>query len=374
MPTVPGSSSQSRAQQQLRPPEDDPQWSGEAAQTAPLILPPKKVWLCPMLSFDFDPGCHFKDYGTSDCLNASGGSYPSHNGIDFINSSGKDVYPMTDGVVVAVQTVDDGELGTWVWVRHIDKTHTRIVDSVYAHVTPAVAAEDVVTENTVIGTVADPTTGSSEAPHLHFEVLVAECANPSNGWEEAELSGYDTNIYMWRAGKWQDPLEFTPCGFCCTEDLPFRAASLLWVPFGQHPTLGLSAITQANCDDDWPYTEVATLAEGVDVYPFFDSPTGIIRVAKVQQSGPSAVGHVVLEHGFYRGRVHYSYYWAPSGNLVPSVELGQAITTGTKIATITHESSLPFSVEAWQVPPGMATTPEEAAEYVVCPRTYYQGM
>lgn len=348
MPIVPGSRSQSQAQRKVRPPEADPQWSQTPSQAAPLRTPRAPIYLCPMLSTDYTPGCHFDDRGTSDCIAATGEGYPGHRGIDFINSSGKDVYAVEDGVVVAVCTVDDGQLGTWVWIRHMDETYSRIVDTIYAHVTPAVNAGDSVTENTVIGTVADPTTGLSDAPHLHLELIIANCANPDNGWEATELTGYETAIYTWRDGKWVDPLKYIPCGKFKRELLQVAAVPPpAQVPAGPPPAYqGLRDpfwLTYRNPYDGedniqrvdggpapaghmaWYMAGWDSVSGTVDVYPICDSPCGWILVAKATST---AVTLLHLSTG-YRTMVVSEYTSLTSVDVVEGSRIGATTKIGS---------------------------------------------
>jgi len=304
-----------------------------------------------MLSVDYTAGCHYDDYGTDDCAvaDASDPTYPGHTGLDFINCAGKNVYSVAVGKVVAVGAVDDGEFRTWVWVRHSDYTHTRIIDSIYAHITPAagiVAGVDV-TENTLLGTVTtySATTASWTGPHLHLSIVVHDVANADNGWELGELADYDSDVYVWYTGHAVNPLDYIICDkFCCEDDIisiaaapppaqnpPLASVPLPgWRPFPRKPFGGAAYSLVEGNHGGWPsWLAGAYLSSGTSsVYPFLDSPTGKIRVAGV------STGTYYTVWLWHHDRLVTWYRWFGNSKTM-AVMQGEWIDQGTVLGTVT---------------------------------------
>jgi len=87
-----------------------------------------------------------------------------HNGVDLRISGGTPVYPMTEGIVINVNS--GGKGGNSVRIQHPDKIKTY-----YAHLgTVTVHVGDSVRKDTVIGTVGDSGNAKGTSPHVHFEV------------------------------------------------------------------------------------------------------------------------------------------------------------------------------------------------------------
>ncbi len=244
------------------------------------------------------------------------------------------------------------------WIRHVDKTHTRIIDSIYAHVTPAVTAGQVVTENTVIGTVVNYSTVTSTwtAPHLHFEIVIHDCANPDNGWEAAELSGYDSNVYTWHTGHTVNPLDFITCDeFCCEEDEISIAAA---PPPAQNPPLEPLPLPYWRPVPRWPFSPDASSSQyslisgaggsypswlayietnvngTITIYPFLDSPTGKIFVGGVVNG--ANYKEVWLWH--HSRLMTWYRWWGDSRTL--AVSTGEWIDMGTALGTMTRSAGV----------------------------------
>lgn len=95
----------------------------------------------------------------------------NHRGLDFGAPTGTPVGAIADGVVTAVQYVDDGGLGLHVVIEH--EIDGQIVETVSAHLDHAsitVEIGDAVKVGDRIGSVGN--TGASTGPHLHLETIV----------------------------------------------------------------------------------------------------------------------------------------------------------------------------------------------------------
>ena len=94
------------------------------------------------------------------------GGESTHYGVDIAGSRGENVISTAPGKVVEVKVHD-------IYGNCILIQHTNRIKSFYAHLdTVAVKTDDIVGENTVIGTVGS--TGVATGPHLHFGVRVDE--------------------------------------------------------------------------------------------------------------------------------------------------------------------------------------------------------
>jgi murein DD-endopeptidase MepM/ murein hydrolase activator NlpD len=96
-----------------------------------------------------------------------------HNGLDFVTSSGRNVYATGDGTVTFVQYSRTG------YGNEIVIDHKFGFGSRYAHLNNIqVKGGDKVKRGQIIGTVGE--TGRSTGPHLHYEVLYKnKPVNPS---------------------------------------------------------------------------------------------------------------------------------------------------------------------------------------------------
>ncbi len=89
-----------------------------------------------------------------------------HTGVDYAAHAGTPVYAAGDGKIVKIGR--NGGYGKYIKIRHNSKLHTA-----YAHMkgyAKGLRKNSRVTQGQVIGYVG--TTGTSTAPHLHYEVIV----------------------------------------------------------------------------------------------------------------------------------------------------------------------------------------------------------
>lgn len=100
---------------------------------------------------------------------------PFHQGIDMATVVGSSIYPIMDGIVLAVNRNRVG------FGNHVIIDHGSGIQSLYAHMsTISVGENEVVKRSTRIGTVGS--TGHSTGPHLHLQI--------------------------WQEGKWVNPERF----------------------------------------------------------------------------------------------------------------------------------------------------------------------
>lgn len=102
-----------------------------------------------------------------------------HTGIDIANEwgiLGGKITPFLPGTVTQVNYVDNGLCGIFVKVKH-----TNNIDSLYCHMSAALAVEgdEVTPGQDVIGLVGE--TGAATGPHVHFQINVYGIpTNPRN--------------------------------------------------------------------------------------------------------------------------------------------------------------------------------------------------
>ncbi len=109
-----------------------------------------------------------------------------HKGIDFSAKSGTEIYASGDGKVVKVLNKKTG------YGKHIIISHGYGYETLYAHLSEAnVSVGDKVKKGEVIGLVGS--TGTSTAPHLHYEVhYMGKAVNPIH----FVLDGLSTEEYQ----------------------------------------------------------------------------------------------------------------------------------------------------------------------------------
>jgi murein DD-endopeptidase MepM/ murein hydrolase activator NlpD len=97
-----------------------------------------------------------------------------HYGIDFVAPTGTPVYATADGVVTTVKTLSDGH------GRHIIIDHELGIETLYAHLSRFNVSEgQKIKRGQLVGYVGN--TGTSTAPHLHYEVhRNGKAVNPIN--------------------------------------------------------------------------------------------------------------------------------------------------------------------------------------------------
>jgi murein DD-endopeptidase MepM/ murein hydrolase activator NlpD len=120
----------------------------------------------PRQNWPYDPGPHFSGVSTF------GPRYGKlHSGTDFSASSGSPIPAAADGKIVGRGFNEN--YGNWVIIEHQDpKNPTHHVYSTYAHLqdlksTPPIGSH--VKAGQLVGAVGS--TGHSEGPHLHFELI-----------------------------------------------------------------------------------------------------------------------------------------------------------------------------------------------------------
>ena len=97
-----------------------------------------------------------------------------HKGVDFAAPKGTPIYATGDGVVLSVKTVFGG------YGKHIEIDHGFGFVTRYAHMNEfKVRRGQKIKRGDLIGTVGN--TGSSTAPHVHYEILKdGKFVNPVN--------------------------------------------------------------------------------------------------------------------------------------------------------------------------------------------------
>ncbi len=106
---------------------------------------------------------------------------PDHNGVDFPNSIGTEIYSIADGIITKIAN-EPGGYGNYMIVEH--NINGRVVTSLYAHQPERPAGEvgDKVTKGQIIGHVGN--TGRSTGPHLHFEITLDGVSQDPASWLE----------------------------------------------------------------------------------------------------------------------------------------------------------------------------------------------
>lgn len=113
-------------------------------------------------------------------ISPTAGASSNHQGIDLAPGAGTPIVAAADGVVTAVQPVDNGGLGVHVIVEHPGLG----VRTVYGHaLTGSIAVEvgQQVQAGQALAAVGN--TGTSTGPHLHFEVrdsATGEATDPTS--------------------------------------------------------------------------------------------------------------------------------------------------------------------------------------------------
>ena len=138
-----------------KPPTPSPSSSNVKQTPTTTVMPESTGFQAPLKGTYYNSGA----FGAGDARHNG-----VHNGVDLRISGGTPVYPMTEGIVVSVNS--GGKGGNSVRIQHPDKIKTY-----YAHLgTVAVHVGDSVRKDTVIGTVGDSGNAKGTAPHVHFEV------------------------------------------------------------------------------------------------------------------------------------------------------------------------------------------------------------
>ncbi len=122
-----------------------------------------------------------------------------HLGVDMRAPGGTSVYPLTSGIVTNVGTDQLG--GNIVNIKHPNN-----ITTYYAHLsTVKVFKNDIVNNNTIIGTVGDTGNARHTFPHLHFQVWMnGQIENPNKYFSippYTNLSNEEKQAGMWLSDK-----------------------------------------------------------------------------------------------------------------------------------------------------------------------------
>lgn len=155
-------------------------------------LPPSTKFWRPVTA-----GCITSNFGRR--VDPMQGVYRTHAGMDIAcrdMSAGK-IYPITDGKVVLVNTVDRGGYGKYVVIQH--KVNGHNYSSLYGHLqTIYVKENQIVSKDTNIAYMGS--TGKSTGPHLHLNVCAGlnSCMyNTSNPRDYINFPWYDGIHYSY---------------------------------------------------------------------------------------------------------------------------------------------------------------------------------
>lgn len=101
------------------------------------------------------------------------GSDDYHKGVDLVGSGSKHIYPVNNGTVVYVKSINGG------YGNHILINHGDGVWSLYAHLSKVyVKSGQSVNKNTILG--VEGSTGNSTGSHLHLEIRQSEDGSQVN--------------------------------------------------------------------------------------------------------------------------------------------------------------------------------------------------
>jgi murein DD-endopeptidase MepM/ murein hydrolase activator NlpD len=117
-----------------------------------------------------------------------------HYGVDFITTAGKPVKAMAAGRVVAVRSVDVGDLGRLVAVKHPDG-----VTSLLGHLaTVTVKPGQDLSVGDVLGTAGFSGAVRRDAPVLHMEILSKDIATADGGFDfrKSRLPTLDPQVWL----------------------------------------------------------------------------------------------------------------------------------------------------------------------------------
>lgn len=130
-------------------------------------------------------GCITSNFGLR--IDPMAGVYRTHAGMDIAcrDLSGGKVYPISDGKVVTVNSVDRGGYGKYIIIHH--RVNGQNYSSLYGHLQSIYVSEgDIVTKDTNIAYMGS--TGKSTGPHLHLNICpglnscmsTSDVTNPRN--------------------------------------------------------------------------------------------------------------------------------------------------------------------------------------------------